>query len=270
MGARFYDSALGRWLTADTIVPEPGNPQAFNRYAYVGGNPLGFVDPTGHARYGGDDYDPADEPVPTDPPLPDWLIELLSKYPELLDVIAMAPSAGGYYGSVSFSFGVILEVDVEIPMALMFNWHSGELTFLYGLGTDAHLGGPRFMSASGSGGGMWTWGASRNEYLKGIDAYCGIDAQADALLEARGEVIVSRGLDYEDVDGDEQIIWAVDRNYGTNITSLQVGSTLGVNAIPSGGDGGAFVGLSVTQGFNLISGWTSRIWPWNWFEKEEE
>jgi hypothetical protein len=48
MGARFYDPALGRWLSADTLVPEPGNPQAFNRFSYVGGNPLRYIDPTGH------------------------------------------------------------------------------------------------------------------------------------------------------------------------------------------------------------------------------
>jgi RHS repeat-associated protein len=34
MGARFYDSALGRWISADTIVPDPANPQGFNRYLY--------------------------------------------------------------------------------------------------------------------------------------------------------------------------------------------------------------------------------------------
>jgi len=48
MGARFYDSALGRWISADTLVPEPGSPQSFNRYAYALGNPLRFVDPTGY------------------------------------------------------------------------------------------------------------------------------------------------------------------------------------------------------------------------------
>gem|GEM_PF-6083879 len=35
MNARLYDPVLGRFISADTIVPEPGNMQAFNRYAYV-------------------------------------------------------------------------------------------------------------------------------------------------------------------------------------------------------------------------------------------
>jgi RHS repeat-associated protein len=56
-GARFYDPALGRFVSADSLVPEPGNPQALNRYAYVLGNPLRYVDPSGHcptppAKYG--------------------------------------------------------------------------------------------------------------------------------------------------------------------------------------------------------------------------
>jgi hypothetical protein len=46
--ARYYDPALGRFISADTIVPEPGNPQDFNRYAYVRNNPLTYTDPTGH------------------------------------------------------------------------------------------------------------------------------------------------------------------------------------------------------------------------------
>ncbi|MDQ1301913.1 MAG: hypothetical protein QG637_1835, partial [Chloroflexota bacterium] len=45
--ARFYSPALGRFLSADTIVPSPGNPQSLNRYAYVLNNPLRYTDPTG-------------------------------------------------------------------------------------------------------------------------------------------------------------------------------------------------------------------------------
>ncbi|MBC7264510.1 MAG: hypothetical protein H5T64_09190 [Chloroflexi bacterium] len=45
--ARWYDPALGRFVQADTLVPEPGNPQALNRYSYVLNNPLRYTDPTG-------------------------------------------------------------------------------------------------------------------------------------------------------------------------------------------------------------------------------
>jgi RHS repeat-associated protein len=47
-GARYYDPIIGRFITADSIVPEPFNPQALNRYSYVLNNPLKYVDPTGH------------------------------------------------------------------------------------------------------------------------------------------------------------------------------------------------------------------------------
>jgi RHS repeat-associated protein len=47
-GARWYDPLIGRFLSADSIVPNPGDSQALNRYMYVAGNPLRFVDPSGH------------------------------------------------------------------------------------------------------------------------------------------------------------------------------------------------------------------------------
>ena len=63
-GARYYHPLLGRFISADTIVPEPSEPQDFNRYAYVRNNPLRFVDPSGHRL-----SDPADpEHDPTIPP----------------------------------------------------------------------------------------------------------------------------------------------------------------------------------------------------------
>ncbi len=68
--ARSYDPGIGRFVSADTIVPTAGsltvtpsdavatkawgergaaaNPQALNRYSYVNNNPLGAGDPTGH------------------------------------------------------------------------------------------------------------------------------------------------------------------------------------------------------------------------------
>jgi RHS repeat-associated protein len=52
MEVRWYDPSLGRWLSADTLVPDPASPQGFNRYSYTRNNPLNFVDPTGHKEEG--------------------------------------------------------------------------------------------------------------------------------------------------------------------------------------------------------------------------
>ena len=48
MHARYYDASLGRFISADSMVPDAANPQAFNRYAYVYNNPISNADPTGH------------------------------------------------------------------------------------------------------------------------------------------------------------------------------------------------------------------------------
>jgi RHS repeat-associated protein len=47
-GARFHSTKLGRFLSADTIVPGYANPQNLNRYSYVRGNPIKYIDPSGH------------------------------------------------------------------------------------------------------------------------------------------------------------------------------------------------------------------------------
>lgn len=49
MNARFYVSGIGRFASADTIVPDPMNPQSWNRYSYANNNPLGYSDPSGHS-----------------------------------------------------------------------------------------------------------------------------------------------------------------------------------------------------------------------------
>lgn len=48
MGARWYSPAVGRWLSPDTIVPDPASPQSLNRFTYVRNSPLNRIDPTGH------------------------------------------------------------------------------------------------------------------------------------------------------------------------------------------------------------------------------
>jgi RHS repeat-associated protein len=48
LGARYYDPAHARFLSPDTVLPDPTRTQANNRYLYAYGNPLSWTDPTGH------------------------------------------------------------------------------------------------------------------------------------------------------------------------------------------------------------------------------
>lgn len=66
-GARWYSPRLGRFTQPDTIIPNPGNPQTWNRFSYVGNNPINYVDPTGHYEAEFDGGGCADDPNdPTD------------------------------------------------------------------------------------------------------------------------------------------------------------------------------------------------------------
>jgi len=45
--ARLYDPIIATFITPDSIVPHPSDPQMLNRYAYCRNNPIKYVDPTG-------------------------------------------------------------------------------------------------------------------------------------------------------------------------------------------------------------------------------
>ena len=53
--ARYYDSTLGRFLQADSLIANVFQPQTINPYAYVLNNPLKYIDPSGHEPFGGDE-----------------------------------------------------------------------------------------------------------------------------------------------------------------------------------------------------------------------
>jgi RHS repeat-associated protein len=44
-GARYYDPAVGRFITRDPVKGGLYNPQTFNPYVYCLNNPLKYVDP---------------------------------------------------------------------------------------------------------------------------------------------------------------------------------------------------------------------------------
>ncbi len=50
MNARYYLPEVGRFVSADTIIPEPSDPQSYNRYSYGYNNPVKYTDPSGHCN----------------------------------------------------------------------------------------------------------------------------------------------------------------------------------------------------------------------------
>ena len=99
MGARWYDPAIGRWISPDSIIPEPGNPQSLNRYSYVYNNPVRYTDSTGHRVDPGDtgaDKKRNADPPPPPPPMGTWdfVKYLLTLVPEGRDVLSYIYSHG--------------------------------------------------------------------------------------------------------------------------------------------------------------------------------
>ena len=60
MNARYYMPEIGRFISPDTIVPNPQNPQSYNRYSYVLNSPMNYTDPTGHRPTSGCEYENCD------------------------------------------------------------------------------------------------------------------------------------------------------------------------------------------------------------------
>ena len=79
--ARYYSSFAGRFVSADTVVPEPGNPQAWNRFTYVKNSPLKYIDPSGHREIecnpGEPGCDRNGRQLPDGRDLTDWLVREL-------------------------------------------------------------------------------------------------------------------------------------------------------------------------------------------------
>jgi len=150
MGARWYDQQLGRWISPDTIIPQPANPQSFNRYSYVRNAPLRFTDPSGMWEQESEDYtDPDSETL-------DAAAEATAEY----TYQSVKPEAYAFYcANFASPFEGTPEITEEFGAARSYAGGHRGVDYGYGSGESftvrAAYGGTVTYAGENNEAGMW-------------------------------------------------------------------------------------------------------------------
>ncbi len=221
--ARYYHPGVGRFISADTIVPEPGNPQDLNRYAYVRNNPLKYTDPSGHILGLGDGGRRKREPPPPlsrerggrrqepPPPLPrepgrsvpdSWKqVEKILGIAATCDIVAAAASINGLIlEGAGFIAGVIGEPSPGGGEAVSFG--SAVLayyTVINPIENRISSWGAMFAAAGDYFGGRTYFDRKNSELVIGQDTIVSygvlaLGNQGILSLEGVGDTLVNAGL----------------------------------------------------------------------------
>jgi RHS repeat-associated protein len=121
--ARYYDPWLGRFISPDITVPDPANPQGYNKYTYVLNNPLKYVDPTGN-RWIVSGSPPPQRLEPPPPPQGDTSYTVVWGYyvtggaglNAYRSVAVVESDAGDYYKIETWGGGLMLSAGVTMDV----------------------------------------------------------------------------------------------------------------------------------------------------------
>ncbi len=131
--ARYYDPLLGRFISADTIVQAPFDPQTLNRYSYCRNNPIIYTDPSGNSFWE-DLFNVLDPGTYLSRKATEYLIDKVPDY-NVKSILQGMDSS--FWGSVSPQMAA-----KEGGLTGALTWITGgNLSYSYESGFGVHLGG---------------------------------------------------------------------------------------------------------------------------------
>ncbi|MBU1749719.1 MAG: RHS repeat-associated core domain-containing protein [Chloroflexi bacterium] len=285
MGDRWYNAELGRWISPDPIIPEPGNPQALNRYSYVYNNPVRYTDPTGHYAFEETPDDPVFvwtqpngggvrstwksvwqksapmdaryQPAPKSGGGSSWnpvsaargaVREAGRKVDRFLwDNVPSAVGVKHTMIGVGFDPLIILGLDAEFnDMTIVYCWRSGEVAIMGEVAGGVRGGFPRGAEVTQGASVFATWGASSIDVIAGLSEYHEVEYGGDIFGYVSAAQTFERDMELQG----GKYVPSIDRVSGMEVTTCSYGINVGVNAIPTAVD------LSYTYGHGY-----SWVWP---------
>jgi len=258
--ARWYDPAIGRFIQADSIVPNPGSAVGFDRYAYSWNNPLNFVDPSGHKPlcldnqcFDTEDKNPTLTYTPTKQELEMWLDEELGigEYFDVekeikRNVADIIPTGSGYQASINLcttSVFILASPCIGLSFEAGFLWSSGQPYVSVSYSYGAEVGTPLLASVGGSAGMVFHHNVTNVEQLAGTDVNTG----GNVGLSAVANVDLSAEISYSlDPSGD----YAANKETGNRLWSSSYAAGYGMSVEP-GISGHLSAGVSETNVMQL-------------------
>lgn len=278
-GARWYDAKLGRFLSADTIVPRPSNPQALNRYAYTFNNPLNLADPSGHEPIHHSNYPCSYTACVKDTlagkwvPVPTWTPALHQRYygsTRKSNSVAKDPFdyLSTYVGvqlGVGGTGNILVGGEMDFDVAGGCNVISLECSMFLVNAAGVRTATPELAAVNIHGGYTLAYHASSKASMLDAATFNSVDAQSDEIARVGISVSRSRGYNSQDVNNDGKFAFLgvqrsepltdpfIDPLFKHTVDATSVNLSLGVNVIPNTVDIGYVGGVSDTNEIGSVN-----------------